>query len=1018
MHKTFKFSLIIIFVSILSTCNKSLNSNTAPTVETGVIDLINWDFDNEKPIELVGDWEFYWGEFNPSYSNIQFFYLPDTWNGYNYKGEELKGDGYATYRINILIDKDIKNLSLTATYLQTSAEIYINGELKSSSGKIGKDKLNSIPGYKQHLITFRPESENIEIIVKISNYNYRQGGMWETLTLGSEQNIRSFIQSKRDKDIFFIGAIVIMGIYYLALSFIHKKGKEALFFSIYCFVIVVRIFVTGDILLLKLIPNFPWKILVNIEYISFFAAIPLFLLFTYFIFRDNFLKKLIKIVFVISISFSIFTIVSSVSISSYLIPFFQITTLSSGIYVLFILIKNLINNDKTALLILIGFTAMFLAIINDILFAAGIIHSSNLISYGLLTFIIFQSIVLTMRFASSFMEVEKQIQHTEQLEYAKKIAEDATKSKSDFLANMSHEIRTPMNAIIGLDRLLAKTELNEKQTDYVGKIGSSANNLLGIINDILDFSKIEAGKLDIETINFNPITVIHDLKEMIIPKVHTKNLKLIIDNDKDMDVYFSGDPLRLSQILLNLSNNAIKFTNSGSITIKSRIIQINDNITTMKFEVTDTGIGLTDNQTTKLFQSFVQADTSTTREYGGTGLGLAISKKLTELMGGEIGVESTYGEGSTFYFTIKLESAINDENQGVDNSDISISEMDLIRGATLLLVEDNKINQQVAMETLESEGFIVDIAEDGFEAIDAIGNKNYDLVLMDLQMPRMGGYEATIEIRKNEQFEDLAIVAMTADAMTGVREQVKDAGMNDYVSKPIIPEELWRVLIKYIKAGKRILPETYRHSIKSDIDINVIPQIEGLNTQEGLSHLNGNVDLYIKLLINFKDNYINVPKDISSAIEIDDYNTAVRMVHTIKGISANIGAISLTESSQKLEGLLKNKTDFKEELIDFNSELESLINSLNFVNLTQENIEVSPEKTISNSDLILLFHELKKQILSRRPNNIKKQLELIMKYKLTDDLNQDLKELKSAIGKYNFTTCNDINKRILEKLSL
>jgi two-component system sensor histidine kinase/response regulator len=391
----------------------------------------------------------------------------------------------------------------------------------------------------------------------------------------------------------------------------------------------------------------------------------------------------------------------------------------------------------------------------------------------------------------------------EEVRRAKDLAEEATRMKTDFLANMSHEIRTPMNAIIGLSHLALKTELTTRQRDYISKVQASSQHLLGIVNDILDFSKVEAGKLDIERIEFELEKLLGNVAGLITEKSSAKGLELVFDISPEVPRRLIGDSLRIGQILINYLNNAVKFTEKGRIVIAARAQARNEHGVLLHFAVTDTGIGLTDAQRGRLFQSFQQADSSTTRKYGGTGLGLAISKQLAELMGGSVGVESRIGHGSTFWFTVQAgvsrarphDTAMEAAKQpGAAATDLAA-----VKGARLLLVEDNDINQRVASEILQDAGFVVDVAQNGQVGLEMAQRGSYDLVLMDMQMPVMDGVTATLEIRKCQALAGLPIVAMTANALPRDRERCLNAGMNDFVAKPVDPDALYTTLLKWIR---------------------------------------------------------------------------------------------------------------------------------------------------------------------------------------------------------------------------
>lgn len=457
--KKISLGILLIIISLLPSCNSE--SEKQPMVKKGVLDLRNWDLNSKEVLTLEGEWQFYWNQFlytddflnqtdySPYYSKV-----PGTWNDFIINDKKLNSEGFATYRLKILLKEKYKYVSLNFLSIQTAYRVFIDGSEIASGGEPGRDRNESKPGYNPKSVLFSPSSLKMEIIIHVSNFDHRKGGLWGAISFGSIQAITQKNRALRDRDIFIIGAILIIGIYYLGLFFIRKQEREALFFSLYCMAISMRIFVTGDILLLEYLPGLPWKILIIIEYITFFSSIPLFLLFINSLFSSRRIQTVTNCVIITSLLFSILAIILPVRLSSYLIPVYQIITLMVGLYITYILILFSFRENQLARILLLGFLMMFVIVINDILYAADIINSKYIISYGLLIFIIFQSFVMTIRFAKSFHEVErqqKQLQKTN-MEYRYEI-DERIRLEEELHISYQKNAKTRLAIIIGLAKL-------------------------------------------------------------------------------------------------------------------------------------------------------------------------------------------------------------------------------------------------------------------------------------------------------------------------------------------------------------------------------------------------------------------------------------------------------------------------------------------------------------------------------------------------------------------------------------
>lgn len=501
-------------------------------------------------------------------------------------------------------------------------------------------------------------------------------------------------------------------------------------------------------------------------------------------------------------------------------------------------------------------------------------------------------------------------QREKALELAVDRAQEANLAKSQFLANMSHELRTPMNAILGMLSLLKNTALNVRQTDYVTKTESAARSLLSLLNDILDISKAEAGKIDLDPIPFSLDTLIADLNTLLSASLGEKSIGLQFVVDENVPRYLRGDPYRLRQILINLGGNAIKFTEQGGVVIAiTKELSSDNNL--LAFSVKDTGIGIARESQEKIFSSFTQAESSTTRRFGGTGLGLAISQKLVELMGGELKLESELGKGSCFYFSINLPVLTTDEIAELEaklNADKLAQGTNRLAGLRILLVEDNLTNQQIAAELLEAEGAKITIANHGQEAIDILSANlrennvtNIDLILMDLQMPIMDGITATKEIRNRLKLVETPIIAMTANAMNSDREACLSVRMNDHVGKPFDINNLVAVIRRY--AGLSIDESVINQPVHNHVN-NIELDADYIQLNSAIARMGGNKELYKRMLPKFIDNLEKHPAQLKAQVDSGALREASRALHSLKGISATMGAIKISAEAARGEKLL------------------------------------------------------------------------------------------------------------------
>ncbi len=486
-----------------------------------------------------------------------------------------------------------------------------------------------------------------------------------------------------------------------------------------------------------------------------------------------------------------------------------------------------------------------------------------------------------------------------ELKKAKELAEESTKAKEIFLANMSHEIRTPMNGIIGLSGLLAKTTLETTQQNYVKLVRQSAENLLVVINDILDIAKIESGKLQFEAIPFDIKEVVKSAFQILKFKTEEKGLQLLVDLDKVNVSMVDGDPYRLNQILLNLLSNAIKFTHEGYVKLEIEPIYETLQEVRLKFTVSDTGIGIEKSKLETIFQSFSQAEAQTTRKYGGTGLGLSICKALVESQNGKIWIESILGKGSTFYFELSYPKSVGN-SEVVKTDEVNVKKLSDIK---VLLAEDNQINQFLAVEILGQFGIEVEIANNGKEALDKLNTNHFDLILMDIQMPEMGGIEATklIRLMQEPKKRNIPIIALTANALKGDAENYLAAGMNDYLSKPFDEIQLYKKIVNLLEIDTAQIKE---QKPKTEMIITTAYKIEDLDTVT-----RGNKEFAKKLMKIYLDTVPEMNNNMQTSFVNQNYEDLAFHAHKLKSTINGLNIRFLSEDVANLENYASSRTN-------------------------------------------------------------------------------------------------------------
>jgi len=758
-----------------------------PVAHKGVLDLRNSNLFNNS-LNTNGEWAFYWNRLlSPdSISSAPSDYepFPELWNDLKLNGQKLPTIGYATYRLTILLPAKRPRLGIQLPDTYCASKLYVNSIVQAQNGQPATTKEASIPFWSTKYFAIPPgEPDTLVLILQIANFWHNRAGPYKDLLIGDKDVL--FLKKNRDEayDFMLAGCMFMGGLFFLGLFLFGRQDKTIFFFSLFCIVFSYRMVGTNHYVLHSLFVDLNWFITIRLEYLSLSLAMVFFCLYTKYLYPDDINRPVTDGLVWFCIGYSALVLVAPTLIFTRILILFLGVMFFCIAYSMYVFLRAARHRRSGSVFALLSTAVMlFIGLVMNLHYF-GLISDWRIVLFiCYIAFFFLQSLALSHRFAHHFRQATIQ-------------AQQGLKAKTEFLSTMSHEIRTPLNAVIGMTHLLLSSDPRPDQEDDLGVLLFSANNLLSIVNNILDYTKIEEGRINFEQIPMDLAGIAHNIAAGLKNAADDKAIGLVADVDSRLDKMLIGDPTRTSQVINNLVHNAIKFTKEGSVRLDIAVDTIRPEAITLTVRVQDTGIGIPKEKQHMIFDRFTQADSSTSRSYGGTGLGLAISKKILGLQGVDLQLESEPGKGSCFFFTQTF--AVSDEPiPEFGKAFAAAGKESLLRNVSILLVEDNPLNVLVAQTMLENHGALVEVATNGVEALERLDATRHQLVLMDLHMPVMDGYEATVQLRKRG--ETLPIIALTASMPKEVESDAFAAGLNDVIVKPFNPDELYRVILQHV----------------------------------------------------------------------------------------------------------------------------------------------------------------------------------------------------------------------------
>ena len=708
MKKKFLQLIIIVIacVLLLNGCSsKSMKNKAAPVAVNGIMDLTNWDLNSDNIVNLDGEWEFYYsqllkyGDFQSIASSNRNAYInvPGSWNKDEIDGNKLSGSGYATYRLILNIgDHNDSILGLKIPRIFTSYSIWADGKLLGSNGLVGVNKDSTIPQYKPQVIMLQPTGDTIQLIVQVSNFSHRSGGILESIKMGSGQKIINAKENQLALELFLFGCLFIIGIYHIVLYLFRKKYDAPLYFGLYCIFIAIRTLFVGEIFITQLFPNFNWEVQHKIQTLTFYIGVPVFVMFINSLFPSEFPKRVLKASKILAVLFSLLVLTTPARIFNVVNPIYQIIVATTIVFVIYSLIMACIKKIKGAFAITLGGIIFIITVINDMLFLSvpfndynipflkSIIVTGNLSSFGLIILVLSQSLILAMNFSRAFSQVEEmsekliiadkqkdmlltslelkvkertlELEHSN-IELGKAFTDLARieQSRKRLFSNISHDLRTPMTLIQGYSEAILDDVVSSKedQHKYLKLIQNKIIGLTRLTDDLFELSQLESRhkKLQLELTNIS--IFMSRIESKYRYDVENASLVFTLNAPENSDILINIDTNQFERVFSNLIYNALKFTSEGSITVSCDII--NEQAI---FKVTDTGCGIKEQELPNIFDRFYTASKSRNSSMKSSGLGLAIAKEIVEYHEGKMWVESKLNQGSSFYFTIGIQKAV------------------------------------------------------------------------------------------------------------------------------------------------------------------------------------------------------------------------------------------------------------------------------------------------------------------------------------------------------------------------